>query len=240
MEKLLSELFNRSNFNIIKPLFLKEQSGFLASSTEINKTNYFLVVFENEKNFKFDEVSERLHQYYSAMKTMDHGYDRRMDKNLTIIIALKRASLTINETLNRNIFELEENPYQFRSLVLVYGDVEVEQINQLRNEDDLLPFLYSLINNRDSFYDFKKYPFELTAYSLTTRLFIKLPFLNYNGLNEELSLLSNDIEERLNKLSLNDTRKSALSLQLSMNSPTLSTEQKSLLLSQWLGVIDNE
>ncbi|WP_339313282.1 ABC-three component system middle component 1 [Paenibacillus sp. FSL M7-0896] len=240
MQSLLLELFNQSNFNIINPLFMEEQSGFLASSAETHKANYFLVVFENEDNFIFNEVSERLHQYYGAMKTMDQGYDRRMDKNLTIIIALKRASLTINETLNRTIFELEENPYQFRSLVLVYGDDEVAQISQLRKEQDLLPFLYSLINNRDSFYEFKKYPFELTAYSLTTRLFIKLPFINYKGLNEELSLLSNDIEERLDTLNLNDTRESALSLQMSLSSPTISPEQKSLLLSQWLGVIDNE
>ncbi|MFF2909836.1 ABC-three component system middle component 1 [Paenibacillus sp. NPDC057934] len=240
MEKLLSELFNKSNFNIIKPLFLEEQSGFLASSTEMNKANYFLVVFEDEENLKFNELSDRLHQYYSAMKNLDQGYDRRMDKNLTIIIALKRASLSINEKLNRNIFELEENPYQFRSLVLVYGDVEVEQINQLREDQDLLPFLYSLINNRDSFHDFKKYPFELTAYSLTTRLFIKLPFINYRGLNEELNLLSDDIDERLNKFGLNDTRKSALSLQVSLNSSTFSPEQKARLLSQWLGVKNNE
>lgn len=240
METLLSELFSKSNFNIVKPSFLDEQSGFLASSAEINKANYFLVVFEDEATFKSNELSNRLHQYYSAMKTMDQGYDRRMDKNLTIIIALRRPSLSINEKLNKDIFELEEDPYLFRSLVLTYGDVEVEQINQLREDKDLLPFLYSLINDKDSFYDFKKYPFELSAYSLTTRLFIKLPFINYRGLTEELNLLSADIDKRLNKLRLSDIRKDALSLQVRLNSSTLTPDQKSLLLSQWLGVNNNE
>ncbi|OME93493.1 hypothetical protein BK124_24585 [Paenibacillus amylolyticus] len=237
MIHFMRDLFIENKFNIVEPEFLEGKPGFMAIKLDPSKLGFFLVLFENE-DVNFEKFNELINQYFMDLKRLPIGYDRRMDKNFTLIICLNRAAFTYNETLNRSIFEVEEDPYHFRKLVLPYADVEVQEFNEFYRNNGITNGLYNLLNDKEKFYDFKKHPVESTAFHLTTRLFIKLPFLQYKGQEEELAILSITIDHRLKYLELYSLRNSALNLTKKLEN--ISQEEESILINEWLEETDNE
>ncbi|MEO2257443.1 ABC-three component system middle component 1 [Paenibacillus amylolyticus] len=237
MIHFLKDLFNEHEFSIVEPEFLEGQSGFMAVNLNPSRLGFFLVLFKNE-DVDFVELNELINQYFMNLKRLPVGYDKRMDKNFTLIICLKRAAFTYNETLNRSIFEVEEDPYHFRKLVLPYAEVEVQEFNELYRAEGITRGLYNLLNDKDKFYDFKKHSAESTAYHLTTRLFIKLPFLHYQGKEEELENLGSLINSRLKQINLNSLRDSALNF--IKTNENVSLEEEITLINMWLEELDNE
>ncbi|MBE7684118.1 hypothetical protein GUA98_27210 [Paenibacillus sp. P13VS] len=237
MIHFLKDLFIEHKFNVVEPEFLEEKSGFMAVNLDSSKLGFFLVLFENE-DVNFENLNELMNQYFVELKRLPTGYDRRMDKNSTLIICLKRAAFTYNEKLNRSIFEVEEDPYHFRKLVLPYADAELQEFNEHHRAKGITKGLYSLLNDKEKFYDFKKHPVESTAFHLTTRLFIKLPFLQYRGEEEELDNLSMRIDNRLKQLELYSVRNSALNLIQKLEN--CNDEEENELLNEWLGEVNNE
>lgn len=236
----MKDVFIESKFKVSNPSFLGDQVGFMAVSSESSKPGFFLVLFETE-SVDFGNLNELISQFFWDVKRLPEEYDRRMDKNFTLIICLKRAAFTYNETLNRKIFEIEEDPYHFRKLVLPYSDEEVRDFKENYTIHGVTDGLYRLLNDKSKFYEFKKYPVESTAYNLTSRLFIKLPFLQYRGLEEELEVLSDTIDERLDLLGFKSMRNSSLELiqSFSILTPT-QTGEKTKLFDLWLGELNDE
>ncbi|WP_126428105.1 ABC-three component system middle component 1 [Brevibacillus marinus] len=234
MKELLETIFAENRFHINYPPFLGDIHGFLASSADDTRMGFFLVLFEDE-TVNFDELDKRLHTYFVEIKRMEEGYDRRMDKNITLIISLKRRELSPNEVLNRKIFELEEDPYFFRKLVLPYTDAQVEVLKSHRNGRSITETLYSILNDKEQFLAFKKSPYEETAYHLTTLLFIKLPFLNFRSIGGKLEVLSDIITRRLSELGLESLRQSSLQLMQRLRElPGDSLVEKDKILNEWL------
>lgn len=95
-------------------------------------------------------------------------------KNTDLVILFKLDELTDLPQQEHSIFDIEENAYSLKKHVLYYTTKELDQLKQYfdRGED-----IDSLISSSEAFTDYKENPNEETAFSLTCRLFVKLPFL---------------------------------------------------------------
>lgn len=80
----------------------------------LKATNFYLIVYTDEINTEF--ISKRVPEYFNAIKTIEKGYDERIDKNLSMLICLRNNTTSIIE--HKNIFEIEEDPYFFKNIYL--------------------------------------------------------------------------------------------------------------------------
>ncbi|RXZ81104.1 hypothetical protein EBB07_15460 [Paenibacillaceae bacterium] len=240
MRTLMESIFTENNFKLSRPDFLMNQDDFFASSTDPLHVGFFLVLFQTEE-VDFKELKNLIHQYFSKLKRLPEGYDIAMDKNLSLVVCLKREALTTNEELNRKIFEIEEDPYHFRKLVLPYTLEEVADLKVNYIDENITTGLFKLINNKEKFLEFKKHPVELTAYNLTSRLFIKLPFLSFQGAEEHLVVLADILRSRFVELNLDSLRISSFNLMDELRN--LKEEQlveRELIIAKWLKGDKNE
>lgn len=191
MRKLIERLFIENNYTV-RPFL--NNSTILASDTA--RSNYYLSIFLTEADVK-DLVVSSLNEYFDAIKGLDEGYEPQMDKNLSMLICLKRGSLNNDSTLNKQIFDIEEDPYFFKKYVLTYTESQEDLILRNVNDTHVMTYLHTILNNEDAFQTHKKFPYHETEYNLVSKLFIKLPVLNLTIRNEELPSLKVTINNLL-------------------------------------------
>ncbi|MCF2717014.1 hypothetical protein LWE69_07145 [Paenibacillus sp. UKAQ_18] len=222
MKKLIASIFEDNEFKIIVPEFLQNQEGFFAVSTNNNRATYFIILFK-EETVLLEELTNEFDTYFRELKRLEDGYDRRMDKNVSLLLCLHHNGEAINENLNHLIFEIEEDPYHFKKLVLPYTTAEVDTLKAdiaVGNE------LYSILNDRKEFYEFKNDPFKESKYSLVAKLFIKLPFLHFSNFNEDIERLAEEIENVLNDKRLLEVRNDILQFINEINEMELVDEER--------------
>jgi len=183
VRKLIERLFLENNYTV-RPIL--NDSSLLASDTA--KSNYYLSIFLTEADVQ-DLVVGSLNEHFDAIKGLDEGYEPQMDKNLSMLICVKRSSLNNNSTLNKQIFDIEEDPYFFKKYVLTYTESQEELILRNVKDTSVMTYLHTILNSEDAFQTHKKFPYHETEYNLVSKLFIKLPILNLTIRNEELPSL---------------------------------------------------
>jgi hypothetical protein len=229
MRNVVTSIFKENEFQIITPDFLQDREDFFAVSTNHDRATYFVVLFKDE-TIVLEDLNQEFDTYFRELKRLEEGYDRRIDKNVTLLLCLRRKGLPINENLNRLIFELEEDPYHFKKLVLPYTTVEV---NALKAELALGNKLYEILNDRKEFYRFKKDPYEESKYNLVSKLFIKLPFLHFSNFNEDIERLTETIENELTDKDVLQVRNETLQLIAEINEKQLGDEERFERLMTW-------
>lgn len=192
MKEILSKIFEEHNFRLVN--FPQEIQSLFAVSKDMDKVNYYLVLFVDDLYLGTDTDFESL---YSDVKSLEY-YDHQTDKNLTLVVCLKRNSLKPDENLSNRIYQIEEDPYFFKKYVLTYTDNQVELIkNLISSKDSITNIFYKTLNNHDLFLQFKKAPYKETQYNLISKLFIKIPFLNLRSSYRQLDNLSEKISNSL-------------------------------------------
>ncbi len=128
----------------------------------------FLVVVESinlltpeEYNFKIESFSP-----------IELKNDPSFEKNTDLIVLYEMSSLNELKTCEKYIFSIEENPYYFKKYVFYYSSEEVELIQDYNFSD-----FDKVILDRDQFRDYKNSPLKASLYSIISRFYIKLPFL---------------------------------------------------------------
>lgn len=199
MKELITAIFTEHNFKIINMPTINKTESFYAISMEEQKVNYYLVLFiDNLTDIEKNNLN--LNYYYEEIKALKDNYDKQMDKNLTMLICAKRENLEVNQKLSQVIYRIEEDPYFFKKYVLTYTDKQVNLINSdIPSYDAITNYLYSILNNHDLFVQFKSDPYKETKYSLVSKIFIKLPFLNLQNVHTKIANLKENINVSLNR-----------------------------------------
>lgn len=195
MKEIIKVLFTENQFKISE---LASNSVF-ATCIDNQKANYYLVLF-------LDDISEVLenkinfNKYYENIMQLEE-YNHQMDKNLSMVICVRRNTLRPNEEVNQAIYQIEEDPYFFKKYVLTYTQEQIEAIHQEDNDSATqlsMKFIYNFLYDHDKFLAFKLNPYEESVYNLVSKIFIKFPFLNLRNTNQQMDNLSERINQLLN------------------------------------------
>ncbi|NOV04313.1 ABC-three component system middle component 1 [Paenibacillus planticolens] len=192
MLRLIKGIFEENNYQI--RLLEPEETIILASDSTI--ASYYLTIFLD--GTEFDKTSvDQFNDYYGIVKGLEEGYEPQMDKNLSMLICVKRTQSGVDTAENKRIFDIEEDPYLFKKYVLTYTDLQLDMALQKTDDRGVMSYLHSLLNDEIAFQEHKQSPNSESEYNLVSKLFIKLPFLDLTKRNREISSLKDTITSSL-------------------------------------------
>ena len=121
MKEILRKIFTDNHFISVKlsnPV-QKRDLDFWACYKE-NAINFYLVLLMEEEELAINSVINDVSTYFDAIKSLETGYDERMDKNLSMLVCLKVKDSAVSK-IYEDVFEIEEDPYFFNKYVLLYN-----------------------------------------------------------------------------------------------------------------------
>lgn len=186
-----------------------------------NKAEYYLVV--ECKEASVEHAGELLSEWADGlhMKVRESSkVDRVFAKNCTMIVCWPELSIT-----SRQVFQLEEDRYNFKKNVISYSAEEFEDLKE-KNSDYTLVQLNELVGQGDGTYfqRFKEKSAELeNYYSLLLKIFIKIPFVTYMHDPKRLFDLDLSLVENLSESEL-ELYKFSLEVDENLNDEELMSE----------------
>ncbi|WP_347549052.1 ABC-three component system middle component 1 [Pseudalkalibacillus hwajinpoensis] len=207
MINLLSKIFAANEF-FIDNRIMDPGNGFFAERNTENYFDYFLVVFESISDFNLSEFKEQIDVYKDEILT---GYEGLLglDKNLSLLVVLNIDGESELSKISNIIYDLEEDPYDFKKYVLPYGreqlDILTKNTNNINEPDQLINYMRRILHNSETFTMFKNNENnEATLeYDLVSKYFIKLPFLTIVYGDRDVRNLEEEIRGNLDVTKLN-------------------------------------
>lgn len=151
--------------------------GSLYAFEDINKRTYWLIietdnlsnVIENQSNY-FEQARNRINNEW-------------FDKNVSLLILHKVEDFDNNQSL---VLEIEENPYLFKKQVILYREIERENLNRAieAEENTIKNFIENKILDEAIFKIHKENINNNDYESLLYRLAHKIPFIKLNIIQE--------------------------------------------------------
>lgn len=152
--------------------------GSLYTFEDINKKNYWLIIETDNLN----NVIENQSNYFEQAKNIINN--EWFDKNVNLLILHRVESF---ENIQGLILEIEEDPYLFKKQVILYKEIEYENLNSaLESEETTIK--YFIENKILDEVVFKKHKDRINNNdyeSLLYRLAHKIPFIKLNISQED-------------------------------------------------------
>ncbi|WP_339461279.1 ABC-three component system middle component 1 [Pseudomonas sp. EA_105y_Pfl2_R69] len=143
---------------------------------------------------------EELNEEITQTAPKDFIENPAFKKNCDLICLLKLDKLAEFKELEDEIFSIEENAYHYKKYILYYSEAEEQALNGFDYAK-----LAETISDKSQFDDYKGRPLAATAYSLATKIFIKLPFLELPHKTRELVPLKAQAETAVTEADLSAT-----------------------------------
>lgn len=229
MRKIINSIFKEADFEVNEKINFR--GNFSANfsfftRTHNNKFDFYLVANFKEGEVTLEDLEEQLDQCFDSI--LEEINVTGIDKNLSFLLLLETESINYSNEQIKFIYNLEEDPYNYKKYVLTFTKPQVEVLeSELKKaEIPLIITLNNLLQEKKLFASFKKKEEErgtsekqdVLLYDLLTKLFIKLPFLNVIIKQESLVSLKNEIDKSLNQ---NQAKIVNLILEQHMNDPEL-------------------
>lgn len=151
--------------------------GSLYAFEDINKRTYWLIietdnlsnVIENQSNY-FEQARNKINNEW-------------FDKNVSLLILHKVEDFDNIQSL---VLEIEENPYLFKKQVILYREIELENLNRAieGEEHNIKDFIEKKILDEAIFKVHKENVNNNDYESLLYRLAHKIPFIKLNIIQE--------------------------------------------------------
>lgn len=208
MKDVIDKIFLRNSFveKSIKNPFENDISFWGNYSKE--STNFYLVIYAEEMAGDF--LTERVPEYYNAIKKIHEGYDERIDKNLSMLVCLEDND--ISTAKYKKACEIEEDPYFFKKYLLSYGE-DFERIKRdILEGEDINTTINGIINDVAKFHQYKEgsKTDEVILYDTCVKLMTKIPFISLVHNQSRLDDLSKSILICLEKDNLAESRNTIL------------------------------
>lgn len=171
MKTIVNDIFQKHGF-IVQQL---KEGNLYSFPLEREKTSFWLVI-ENDDL----EILDRQNEYFRACKEAIDSND--IDKNTSLLILAKVAETIKFKELKEKILSIEEDPYQFKKLVLFYSENELEALKFEIDEvlEEPLTFIEQNIIASENFSTYKTNPTQFSWQSLIYRITHKIPFIKIN------------------------------------------------------------
>ncbi|SDC91574.1 hypothetical protein SAMN05421663_10575 [Terribacillus halophilus] len=237
MIEIIKELFWEASYIVeeIQPEFKSdiEHLSFIAKITKENKFDFFLVIDLKEVNIDESNLHDIIDDYFEYI--VDKNEEQGIDKNLSLLILLQKDTVKIDRDLTSFVYDLEEDPYDFKKYVLSYTKEQFSLVEQqFKNENSITSVFQRIIQNKNMFSEFKNTTNKESQliYDLISKCFIKLHFLSLQIDTINLSNLESEIREELTQYQL-DLREKIISIE--------SKEEINLeLVLEKLGVVEED
>lgn len=205
MKEVIDKIFFNNGFeNISITNPFSDEISFWGNYSK-TATNFYLIVYMNEITEDF--IVKRVSEYFNAIKTIERGYDERIDKNLSMLICLKN---THNESSfkYKKIFEIEEDPYFFKKYLLSYNENFEKIKKEILDGENINITINNIINDVEKFSQYKlgEDTDDVKLYEMCTKLMTKIPFISLKHKQSDLDDLSKSIRLRLEKDNLTESR----------------------------------
>lgn len=215
MKSFIAKLFKENGFKEIEIENTHKDDITFFGNYSNNLTNFYLLLYVDkiEENF----LTERVPNYFSAIKTIKEGYDERIDKNLSMIVCYRESVEEDITKQNKIYFDIEENPYYFKKYLLSYSDMEEEKLLELLYEEDsTTELINNVVTNTEYFAKFKSEVVTDSSvlYKICSKMMIKIPFINLNYIKDELENLSDKISTIMDEKDLDEFRNMIISNEL--------------------------
>lgn len=184
MIELINEIF-------IYHQFIEKQTedGILYSKIDNYKYYWFVVYIEKLVG---EDIIKLQDNWFEKCKELTK--DKDFDKNVSLLIITKRDEDDIEK---KNIFLIEEDPYQFKKYVLTYTDDSLIELKKNLSSNEAESLLDLIVNEEI----FEKYKNNYSNYSWLNLLFNiahKLPFLDIKiTINQNLQDLFTKCKQEL-------------------------------------------
>lgn len=223
MKELIKQILTEKEFSIDEQS-LGDVPDFLAVRTEQNKFDFLTLVFLDGITVNKESIKEKIEEYLVRIIETRQGIVG-LEKNLSMLILLEVESLKLSPKINSLIYDIEEDPFDFKKYVLVYTKEQVAKLNSLMGTTDghTVKFINQFLNDSTNFSQFKRHEQsdKTLVYDLVSKLFIKLPYLNMDNYQQDLTNLYKEIVEKIEE-SDRELWESLLSLANDTNSePTI-------------------
>lgn len=171
MKTIINDIFQKHGF-IVQQL---AEGNLYSFPLEREKTSFWLVI-ENDDL----EILNRQNEYFRACKAAIDSND--IDKNTSLLILVKVAETIKFKELKEKILSIEEDPYQFKKLVLFYSENELEALKYEIDDalEEPLSFIEQNIIASENFSTYKTNPTQFSWQSLIYRITHKIPFIKIN------------------------------------------------------------
>lgn len=171
MKTIVNDIFQKHGF-IVQQL---TEGNLYSFPLEREKTSFWLVI-ENDNL----EILDRQNEYFRACKEAIDSND--IDKNTSLLILVKVAETIKFKELKEKILSIEEDPYQFKKLVLFYSENELEALKYEIDDalEEPLSFIEQNIIASENFSKYKTNPTQFSWQSLIYRITHKIPFIKIN------------------------------------------------------------
>jgi hypothetical protein len=211
MNNLIKSIFKEAGFDLYDGINFK---GNLSANfsfftrTDNKKFDFYLVANFKEGEIGLEGLQEELDQCFDSI--LIEMSISGIDKNLSFLLLLETESINYSKERTRYIYNLEEDPYDYKKYVLTYTKSQFEYLELRLNEINEVPLINNLnyfLQEKRLFTSFKKKQEdrrsienqEAAIYDLVSKIFIKLPFLSVIIKQENLVSLKKEIDEKLNQ-----------------------------------------
>jgi len=167
MIELINKIFLGKGFVQVP----SQEFAIFRQSEESKKQSYWII----KSTDTLDILELQDTWFESAKKAVD--YNPTFDKNASLILLYKADENTLIADIQESIFLIEENPYQFKKLVLIYKQSELEALKtHLTNENEATK-IEELLSQENVFQTYKQSHGSFSWQSLIYKLAHKIPFL---------------------------------------------------------------
>lgn len=191
MLDLLKKIYEQYEFEVNRNVY-----NILFSAKE-NREYYLTVQYtENEfERFYDSEKSVNLINFFNKLKKNKSDYE----KNTSLIVCLKLSNIQeITVSLKNIILNIEEDEYFFRKYVIIYTENSIKNIDYNKS---IREQLHDIVKREGMMNEYQKNCYFSEEFFLAMQLFVKLPFLMYEGDAGQFT----SVEEKLkNAVKIND------------------------------------
>ncbi|MEC3885165.1 ABC-three component system middle component 1 [Halobacillus sp. HZG1] len=202
MISILKRIFSEKGF-ILKHDLLDSENHFFAERYSKNQFDFYLVLFEKISDTSLKEIRDKIDEYKSLI-LLDNQDVLGIDKNLSLLIVLNVLDERDENKIVNFIYDIEEDPYDFKKYVLPYDNEQLKILRDNTNgisDNEFISYLRNRLHNSEIFSSFKNNENvdEAKEFDLISKFFIKLPFLTINYEEKEVKDLEQEIRDGLDE-----------------------------------------
>jgi hypothetical protein len=195
VKSIIKQILIESGFVIDEKCFNEEKS-FQADRIAAGRFDFLTVIDMKNSQLCLENIQEEFENYLNRIVETRQKLIG-IEKNLSLLLLIKVDSLDYTPELNSLIFDIEEDPYNFKKYVLTYTSNQEGLVKTMRKKsnEDIIPFLNNIANDAVLFSKFKSQDNsdEFLIYDLISKLFIKIPFLSITNQQQRVNDLMEDI-----------------------------------------------
>lgn len=177
-EVLIANGYEKVNVAEVIDIYIKEMQqeneNFLYELYKApqDKIQYVLVVDVCDAKIANMKVEAIQFDIYKQLLKLGNELDLAFDKNVSLLLCVNGN--IENESLERDVLRLEENPYCFKKFVLTYTDEEICELESRMEEEVIWEYMQKTIQQLREGIETN---IEDIATKFVLKLYIKMPFL---------------------------------------------------------------